>query len=322
MVRDGSVSMPVTHGVVQGSILGPVLFSLFINDLPSHVPCDKLVIYADDTQFINSCDRGSLESHQAALEGMLDIVQTWFHQNSLKINPAKTELILFGTASTDQTSDFSFSFAGASVKPSPTVKILGVVLDADLRWEAHVSQVVRRCYATLSGLAKLSNKLPNTVKQLIVEALVFPHILYCITVWGGCTKLQKHRVQKVINQAARIVTGSRRRDHVTPLLNQLEWQSVDSLILERDILTIHKLLYRPELSPVNIKRLLAYRSEVSLHRTRAVETGLLELPRVRSERARRFFTYRAPFAWNRAPAEVRERVTVRTCRARLRARPC
>ena len=71
MVRGGSVSMPVTHGVVQGSILGPVLFSLFINDLPSHVPCDKLVIYADDTQFINSCDRGSLESHQAALEGML-----------------------------------------------------------------------------------------------------------------------------------------------------------------------------------------------------------------------------------------------------------
>ena len=170
MVRGGSVSMPVTHGVVQGSILGPVLFSPFIqmtcyvNDLPSHVPCDKLVIYADDTQLINSCDRGSLESHQAALEGMLDIVQTWFHQNSLKINPTKTELILFGTAYTDQTSDFSFSFAGASVKPLPTGKILGVVLlDADLRCEAHVSQVVRRCYATLGGLAKLSNKLPNTV---------------------------------------------------------------------------------------------------------------------------------------------------------------
>ena len=263
----------------------------------------------------------NLESHQTALESVLDEVQTWFHQNSLKINPTKTELVVFGATSSDELNDFSISFAGASVRPSPTVKIIGVVLDCDLRWEAHVSQVVRRCYATHSGLAKLSNKLPSSVKQLIIEALVFPHILYCITVWGGCTKLQKHRIQKVMNHAARKVTCSRRRDHVTPLLSLFNWQSVDSLILERDILTIHKLLYRSAQSPVNVKRLLTYRGEISSHRTRAVETGLLELPRVRSERARRFFTYRAPQAWNRAPAPVRERVTVRTCRNRLRAKP-
>ena len=245
--------------------------------------------------------------------------KTLFNQNKLKISPTKTELILFGASTPNQTNGFSINFAGASVKPSQTVKILGVVLDSDLRWEAHVSQIVRRCYATLSGLAKFANKLPRSIKQLIVEALVFPHILYCITVWGGCTKLQMHRVQKVMNHAARIVTCSRRRDHVTPLLDMLDWQSVDSLILERDILTIHKLLYRPNMSPVNIRRLLTYRSEVSQRRTRAVETGLLELPRVRSERARRCFTYRAPLAWNRAPANVREPVTVKTCRARLRA---
>ena len=276
-------------------------------------------MYADDTQFLNSCDRGGLESHQAVLEGMLETVQTWFYQNKLKINPTKTELIVFSASTTDRTNGFSISFAGALVKPSPTVKILGVVLDPDLRFEAHVSQIVRRCYATLSGLAKFANKLPASVKQLIVEALVFPHVLYCVTVWGGCTKSQRHRVQKVINHAARVVTCSRRRDHVTPLLDLLDWQSVDSLILERDILTVHKLLYRSNMSPVNIRRLLSYRSDVSQRRTRAVETGLLELPRVRSERARRFFTYRAPLAWNRAPATVREHITVKTCRDRIHA---
>ena len=172
IVRGGSVCLPVTHGVVQGSILGPVLFSLFINDLASHVPCEKLVMYADDTQFLNSCERGNLDSHQTALESVLDVVQTWFHQNSLKNNPTKTELVVFGATSSDELNDFSISFAGASVRPSPTVKIIRVVLDCDLRWEAHVSQVVRRCYATLSGLAKLSNKLP-TMDFRPREALFF-----------------------------------------------------------------------------------------------------------------------------------------------------
>ena len=91
-----STSLPVSHGVVQGSILGPVLFLNFTNDLPSHVPCGKLVMYADDTQFLNACPRESLSEHSADLENMLSVVQAWYHQNRLKVNPCKTELVFLG----------------------------------------------------------------------------------------------------------------------------------------------------------------------------------------------------------------------------------
>ena len=319
VVKGCSTSLPVSHGVVQGSILGPVLFLIFTNDLPSHVPCGKLVMYADDTQFLNACPRESLSEHSADLENMLSVVQAWYHQNRLKVNPCKTELVFFGADRSESVSEFSVKFAGAVVKPSRKVKILGVILNSRLQWEDHVSLVVQRCYSTLAGLSKFSHRLPSSVKQLIIEALVFPHIIYCLTVWGGCHQSQRHRIQKVLNHGAQIVFGASRRTHVTPLMTQLKWQSLDSLIAERDVITVHKLLCGSE-APVNLRHMLTYRHQVSARSTRAAETGLLQLPRVRSERARRSFCYRAAKTWNTVPAVVREPGTVDTCRSRLRSR--
>ena len=137
--------------------------------------------------------------------------------------------------------------------------------------------------------------------------------------WGSCNETQKHRVEKIINHAAQIVSGTSRRAHVTPLLAQLNWQNLHSLIRERDIITLHKLTYLYQ-APVNVRQLLTHRSVVSCRRTRATDAGLLQLPRVHSERARRYFCYRAAKHWNEAPEVVREPGTVATCRARLRVR--
>ena len=102
-------------------------------------------------------------------------------------------------------------------------------------------------------------------------------------------------------------------------MTQLKWQSLDSLIAERDVITVHKLLCGSE-APVNLRHMLTYRHQVSARSTRAAEAGLLQLPRVRSERARRSFCYRAAKTWNTVPAVVREPGTVNTCRSRLRSR--
>ena len=145
----------------------------------------------------------------------------------------------------------------------------------------------------------------------------FSHILYCVTLWGGCTDTQRHRVQKVLNHAARIVTCSRRRDHVSPILKELKWKNVDSLIRERDILTVYKLLHLCN-TPENLKCLLVRRREISLHHTRAVDRDQLQLPRVHSERARRFFSFRAISGWNSAPEAVKSAGSVHACRRQLR----
>ena len=99
VVRGGSFSLPLSHGVPQGSLVGPILFSIFTNDLPSYLPHGRLVSYADDTQLLDSARPINLTILKARQEKTLRAVLSFFTSNSLKMNPSKTTLLLVGTTS-------------------------------------------------------------------------------------------------------------------------------------------------------------------------------------------------------------------------------
>ena len=177
--------------------------------------------------------------------------------------------------------------------------------------------MIRRCYATLGGLSKSARGLPLEVKKMIVEMLILPHIRYCMSVWSGCGAVQRHRLQKVINHCAQVVMGMRRSAHVTPLLEQLGWPKMDQLVAESDCATVHYLLNNTH-APKCLSERFEKRSSVSSRQTRATQNMELELPRVRTEHARRFFQYRASAIWNSLPASIRECRTSSICRKRVR----
>ena len=315
-VRGGHETLPITHGVVQGSLLGPTLFLLFTNDLASHFD-SKIVMYADDVQFLHQDTPDNLPRLQNRVQNSLEDAQRWFVENSLKINPVKTDLVLVRHRQRHTLLNFEVIFGAAKIKPSASVKILGVAVDNSLTFDDHVSLVIRRCYATLGGLSKLSNRLPKEVKKMIVETLVFPHLSYCLTAWAGCGKTQRHRVQKVINHCAQVVFGVRRSSHVTPLLRELGWPTIEQLISECDISRVYSLMTSPH-APASLCDNFVYRGEISGRETRAAQGGALQLPRVRTELARRYFNYRATKQWNLAPSLVKEAPTAARCRKSAR----
>ena len=104
-----------------------------------------------------------------------------------------------------------------------------------------MSWVVKRLLCCV-GLAWMHNRLPEDTKHLLVEALVFPHVRYCMTAWGSCSIERKKRVQNAINFSARIVTGISRREHITPALRKLGWGRVDDLLEKHDMSMVHRLL--------------------------------------------------------------------------------
>ena len=108
--------------------------------------------------------------------------------------------------------------------------------------------------------------------KILVQAYVFPHIVYCLCVWGGAAKGQMNKmIQKLINFSARIVTGLKKNQHITPLLNSLDWPRIDALVARRDVTKVWRLL-RTDSMPSNVCELLVPRSAVSVRETRSTDT--------------------------------------------------
>ena len=147
------------------------------------------------------------------------------------------------------------------------------------------------------SIGRMRNRIPRCTRNLLIEALVLPHIRYCATVWGGCNKTQKNRLQKVLNFAVRIVVGLRKFDHITESRSQFKWEKIEDIIGTQDNATIKRTLTNPNASEYLREKLLS-RADVCSRTTRATAGGQLQLPRVRTELVKRSFLYRATAAWN------------------------
>ena len=134
----------ITHGVPQGSILGPLLFSLYINDLPTIPKSANTESYVDDTKLFLSMNLKNLDNGLKELKWDLDSVAGWCCWNKLLINPEKTKFIIFGTRQLlkNLPDDLSISFLGETLIPSKSVKDLGVILDRELTFDEHINNVV------------------------------------------------------------------------------------------------------------------------------------------------------------------------------------
>ena len=285
--------------MVQGSLLGPVLFILFSNDLPCYVDDCKLVIYADDVQFGHRGEIHKISELQGRVERSFGSAQQWFTANSLKINPTKTDLVLIKSKRRKENSNFSITIGDVKIEPSSSTKMLGMMVASSLTFEDHISAVIRRCYATIGGLSKLSRSLPETVKKMLIETLVFPHLRYLLfDSVGGMWKKSKVKITK----------------SAAPLCaNCKGCSSVSSRDAERDMGLVHWLL-TSEHAPVSLRERMIFREDVSVRSTRATEAGQMELPRVRTEHARHYFQFRSISSWNAAPAAVREANSSAQCR--------
>ena len=121
----------------------------------------------------------------------------------------------------------------------------------------------------------------------IIRAHVFSQILYCLPLWGEASQQQLYRIQKVINFATRVVTGVKRREHITPALNSLHWTRIGQLVEERDCLKVYYALHDDN-APAAMQSLFTRRSEVATRETRLTCTEQLHLPKVRLSATQKF----------------------------------
>ena len=209
----------------------------------------------------------------------------------------------------------TLSFGDTVITPTVSLKNLGVTMDQNLDWTEHVSETAQKCNKIVFPLSKHGASLSQSVLAKLVQTLVIPHATYCAPVWGGLSVTQCQRLQKTLNRAARVVTKTPRRAHITPVLQQLGWRSVETSIKQRDAMLVNHILHSP-LAPVDLRSQFVRRADVSQRRTRAKQNAL-ELPAVKTELARRSLLFRASHLWNRLPDEVTELVSKSLFKSKL-----
>ena len=228
-----STPSTVLCGVPQGSVLGPILFTIYAADVLELVQLHQLLphAYADDTQIYGFCHPSDANALQQRVSACVDDVAAWMKANRLQLNQSKTEVMWCSSQKRQhQIPSEPVRIGEASILPSSFVRNLGVFIDADVTMRAHVTAVIRSCFAVLRQIRSIRRSLPSHALQTLIHALVISRLDYCCSVLAGVRHSQLHGLQSVLNAAAPLIFSARRSDHVTPLLRELHWLKIPERI--------------------------------------------------------------------------------------------
>ena len=175
-----SLSNKIKCGVPQGSILGPLLFLSYINDVYNATEIGEYILFADTNLFYSHDNVSSLMS---LINFELSTLSKWFQANKLSVNISKTNYIIFKPRQKKQIYDFNLKINNKKINRINEVCFLGVILDEHLSWKAHISHVAHKISKSIGIIYRSSFYLFKSALRMLYYALVYPYLQYCITVW-------------------------------------------------------------------------------------------------------------------------------------------
>ena len=296
-----SSTAQVICGVPQGSILGPLLFLIYVNDM-SAVVKNKLLLYADDSGIlVSGKSRADIEH---ALEEDLHLVSQWLVDNKLSLHLGKTESILFGSKQRiGPNKSLVIKCNGTEINSTSSVKYLGATIDQFLSFDAMARSVLQKANARLKFLYRKKEFLTQHTMKLLVMSLIQCHFDYCCTIWyPGLTQMLKNKFKITQNKLIRLVLNLEPRSHIgSDHFRSLNWlpfnKHVDQIIL-CNVFKVKNGLY-----PDYLKETFIPQDMVHQHNTRACARGAFAIPEVKGFGSKSFSSLGC-FLWNGLPAEL------------------
>ena len=295
------------HGVPQGSVLGPLLFLLYMNDI--HFASEKLSFYlfADDTNMLYS-DK-NLTSLERVVNLELHKVSDWLTSNRLTLNICKSNYVIFRPYQKTLSHPVQIMMydneknCSAALESQKYVKYLGLLIDSSLTWKNHIDQIALKISKTVGLLAKLRHSVPRTTLLNIYRSLILPYVSYGLTVWGLASKCYINKILILQKRALRFIYFSQLKEHAVPLFIEADSLPVNFLHYEAVCCRMHDI--QNEIAPKNILDLFTHTSSIHTYRTRSSTSNEFYIKQSRLEIQKNAFSRVGAKVWNEIPVSVR-----------------
>ena len=292
-----STKNDITVGVPQGSILGPLLFIIYINDIIHSSTVFRFIIFADDTTLYTTLNKQ--EDINDILNDELVKINNWLKVNKLSLNVAKTKAMLFHMPQ-KRILNLRLKIAGSNIEFIDNFNFLGITINKHLNWTKHMDILSAKIAKTVGILNTLKHVLPINILKMIYNSLILCHLNYGILLWGAQHNANDklHKLQK---KAIRIITSSNFLAHSEPIFKQLHLlKSYD--IYKCQLLKFLFKLVNKQLPTYFNQLPFPFNNQLHHHETRGCKRAFV--PRVNHEFSKRNIRYIAAVTYNSTPVSM------------------
>ena len=289
-----SKKLKINQGVPQGSILGPLFFNVFINDLVNVSDIIKFVLYADDSNLFHCHDDVKTVEYELNIE--LRKISEWFHVNKLVINMDKTHFLIFSRKKIFQ--QISIYLNNVKLKQKNVTKFLGVHIDHKLTWKDHIANLLIKINRNIGVIWRMRNSLNKKSKLLLYYSLVQSHLQYGISAWGAACKSSLNPIVTSHKRVIRIISSAQYLAHTSPLFKSLKILKFDDLNHLATIKFVHSQLN-------NQNPIIRYQRGNQFHNHNTRFSHHLRPNACTIDISKRFIANRGCHVWNNLPEDLK-----------------